>query len=126
MKWGEYLSSSAIFHSFGKDRILSTGFVSALLLNGVSWALLIWQTEDLYSLKALHYNIYFGIDWLGPWYQVFIVPLTALVFLAIDYYLSWFYYEQYRLLSYLFAAAGTFVQLLCLIASSLIVWINLV
>lgn len=55
-------------------------------------------------LTVLHYNVYFGVDLLGAWWQVYILPGVALVFVALNTVLAYYLYtkKQERIAAYLF------------------------
>lgn len=53
---------------------LSVGFVA------VSVALLLWRLfPEIYGKQVipLHYNIHYGVDWTGAWWQIFVYPATG-------------------------------------------------
>lgn len=54
-----------------RERIL---IVMAGVLNLGLWVFLSWKLRQLPATIPLHYNIYFGIDLIGPWYQLFVLP----------------------------------------------------
>ena len=55
-------------------------------------------------LTVLHYNVYFGVDLLGAWWQVYILPGVAWVFVALNTVLAYYLYtkNQERIAAYLF------------------------
>jgi len=73
----------------------------------------------------LHYNIYWGIDLFGQWYQSLILPILGLAILVINFILAIFLYSQKIMASYFFTISSVFVQLFLLIASILIILINI-
>jgi hypothetical protein len=60
----------------------------------------------------LHYNVYFGVDAIGNWKNLFFMPLLAAGLLFLNLVLSRFFYYKERLLSYLFAGTALLLQLL--------------
>lgn len=53
---------------------LSLGFVV------VSVGLLLWRLfPDIYGKEVipLHYNIHYGVDWTGVWWQIFVYPAAG-------------------------------------------------
>lgn len=73
----------------------------------------------------LHYNIYFGIDQFGPWYYVFFVPSLGLVLLLVNLIFETVYFRKEQVLSYFFALATLFSEIVLLVAVVLIVLLNL-
>lgn len=64
------------------------------------FAFLLRPTE---ALTVLHYNVYFGVDLLGAWWQTFILPGIALIFVGMNLALAYrFYTKQHeRIAAYL-------------------------
>lgn len=48
------------------------------------------------SLTVLHYNVYFGVDLLGSWWQPIIFPGVAFVFVFTNLLLSYRFYTRQR------------------------------
>lgn len=106
---------------FLKDRLLVFLFGLALLVNlGCAW-LLYSKFHALSEFVPLHYNIYFGIDLFGPWYQIMVMPLSGLVFLLVNTTLSIILYVRVKLVSYLLMVTLVLCELVLLAAGWLIV-----
>ena len=96
-----------------------------LLLNVGLWLFLIWQVEKFSPLIPLHYNIYFGIDLLGPWYQIFLLPILGLAIFLFNLFLGIIFFKpERRLISYFLVGAATLVQLIILLAGLVIAILN--
>ncbi len=70
-----------------KDRWDLFGLVSGgigVLLLALSWALLLWKVPYTDGQVLLHYNIYFGVDLVGPWKQLLWMPLSGSVILLLN------------------------------------------
>lgn len=52
-------------------------------------------TEQIF----LHYNIIFGVDLVGNWWQIFYLPAGGLLALLVNYFFSWYSYGTDRLLA---------------------------
>jgi len=88
------------FRDFITDRIVLVTVSLALILTGlVSW-LLYTKFHQQTEFVPLHYNIYFGIDLYGPWYQILTLPATGLGLLFINFILSFILYKRVKLFSY--------------------------
>ncbi|MEK7632572.1 MAG: hypothetical protein AAB473_02155 [Patescibacteria group bacterium] len=60
---------------------LSVAFVA------LSVALLLWRLfPDIYGKEVipLHYNIHYGVDWTGMWWQIFVYPATGALVCAVN------------------------------------------
>jgi hypothetical protein len=74
---------------------------------------------------VLHYNVYFGVDIIGDWWQVFLLPSIGLVFMLVNGILSYALYKRYeRIAAYLFLLTAFLVQVSIVIASVSISIIN--
>lgn len=112
------------FKIFLRDKTITLVFLFAVFINSIIWfnLLRIPKTDEI---LPLHYNIYFGIDYMGGWYSLFIVPLFGLFVLLFNFSLSLFLYFNNKFLSYSLSLVALFVQIILLIASFAVVWINI-
>lgn len=60
----------------------------------------------------LHYNVYFGIDFIGNPMQLYWLPLSALVLTAMNVVLAISIWRRDRILSYVLAAGALVVTVL--------------
>ena len=73
----------------------------------------------------LHYNVYFGVDNLGDWRQVFILPVLGLILFAINFSLAiHFYGQKERIASHILLMATLMLQLSLLVAAVSVIIIN--
>lgn len=118
-------SKLGLFSSYHRDRFVIINFLFSLLINIGLWFLLIWQSNNFAELISLHYNIYFGIDLLGPWYRIFLLPSFGLIFLVINFFLGLALYNREKIFSYFLAGTTSLVQIIFILATFFIVLINL-
>lgn len=111
--------------TFFQDKIIRVNLFFSLILNIALWGFLAWQVKDFPELIPLHYNIYFGIDLLGPWYQIFLLPTIGLVIFIINFFLGTIFFLKEKIISYFLAGASSLIQILLLIAGLAIVFLNL-
>ncbi len=110
-----------------KDWFFRLLFFFSLGVNLFIWFFLY---SEFYSLRGtgenfpLHYNIYFGIDFIGSWYQIFIMPLVGTFFIFINFILADAIYLKDKITSYFLTGAGAFIQILILLAAYSVVMIN--
>ena len=110
--------------NFLKPKARLVAFLIALLLNLISWALLVWQEFRLAGDVILHYTIYFGVDRFGPAWQIFYVPLVGLVVLLINFFLSYKLREQ-PLLVLTLLYSTVFMESLLVIMTVLLLLVNI-
>lgn len=108
-----------------RDKIIIINLILSLLINLVLWAVLIFNFWLLPEYIVLRYNIYFGINSLGPWYIIFLLPLFGVLVLAINYWLSFYFYLKEKILSYFLSFAAFIFNLLMLLAGWLLILVNL-
>lgn len=112
------------FKFFIKDRLMVFLLLAGILINTIIWANL-FRIKMVDGMIPLHYNIYFGIDYMGEWHNIFIVPLLGLIILIFNFLLSLFLYFKDKFISYILSIVASFVQIILLLASLAMVWINI-
>lgn len=100
-----------------------------LLLIGVAnlanWAALNIFIQPVDLPIILHYNVYFGVDMLGDWKNLFLLPAVGLILFFINFFLSlYFYRRKERIASYLLLIATLMIQLSLIVASASAIIIN--
>lgn len=96
-------------------------FVATLILP-------LWRLVPLAKETAfipLHYNIYFGVDRFGPWYEVFLLPTLALLFLILNVTQQTFFLKTEKILTQFFAFSTFIIELTLLVAMVLIILLNI-
>ena len=107
-----------------KDRWIAVPFGAA----GVFIILIFWfvlskikpATEDLF----LHYNIIFGVDLIGAWWKLYLIPGAALVGGFANLAISYFLYRNNGFMARFIAFATFTLELFLLIAANLIIGLN--
>jgi len=112
--WRGYWSDPAIFFSL----------LLAFLANAGIWIALRWVVQPTDQPIILHYNVYFGVDSIGEWGNIFMMPAMAAGLLAVNLFLSRFFYYKERLVSYLFASMAFLMQLLMIVGVASVIIIN--
>jgi hypothetical protein len=111
------------------DRIVWWSFfVIAPFINILSFVLILWKILPLRSSRdafALHYNVYFGIDSIGSWYQMFFLSALALIFTIINLIIASVSYNASRTLAYFAIGITLFLQVLVFAATIFTVLLNL-
>jgi hypothetical protein len=103
--------------------ILFFGVVS-LFVNVFIWIWLLWQIGPSPDPIFLHYNILFGVDYIGEWWRVLFLPIFGLLILLVNFLLGWLLFGRDKLLAYLLNAGALFCQLFLLVAACLLVFLN--
>jgi len=112
------------WHGYWTDPVIFFSLVLAIISNLGMWVVT-WQlVEPASRPMILHYNVYFGVDAIGDWKNIFLMPTLALVILLVNTILSRFFYYKEKLIAYLFAGMAFLVQLLMAVGLGSIILIN--
>lgn len=96
----------------------------SLALNLGSWVWLLWQIGPREELIFLHYNILFGVDLIGPWYQILYIPIFGLGILLVNALLGWILFNRDKFAAHLLLAGSVICQVFLLIGSAILVFLN--
>lgn len=112
------------WHGFWTDPAIFFSLILAVLANLGMWiaAWIIVKPTD--QPVILHYNVYFGVDAIGDWRNIFLMPAFAVVILAINTVLSRFLYYKEKMAAYLFAGMALVIQLLMAVGLGSVILIN--
>ena len=108
-----------------KSHIVIWLLILSLAANLADWAILkIWVKPVDFPI-ILHYNVYFGVDLVGGYRQVYVLPLIGFVLFLINSTLSlYFYGQKERIASYILLMAVLMIQLSLIVASVSVILIN--
>jgi len=110
---------------FFKSQVVVWLLVLSAVVNLANWIILKIFVKPVDFQIILHYNVYFGVDDLGSWQQVFILPLMGLILFIINLALSiYFYRNKERIASHLLLLATLMLQLSLIVASASVIVIN--
>ena len=90
--------------------------IVGLIINSIAWSIIYFKIRPTAEVIPLHYNVFYGVDYAGPGYYAYVIPLVGLLILIIN---SIFF--QFAKKSELFAArilvsVGSIVQIFILVA----------
>lgn len=118
------------FKSFFAQEFFHSGltqwvFVGSFILNAVNWGLIAFFIRPVDFPLILHYNVYFGVDVIGFWWQVYFLPLIGLMILLVNAFLGYHFYSQKeRSVAHLLMLATFISQIAVTIATTCIIMIN--
>lgn len=101
-----------------------TNFSLSLVLWFFSFAWLYFKIEPQVEPVALRYTVYFGIDLIGPWWYVYLIPLIGLIILTINFTGAYLIYLNTKILAHLIILTTAVIQVLLVILSILIHLLN--
>lgn len=109
---------------------LGNAFIKNFLLGAtflliVGWGMLIYFIRPRETPLILHYNVYFGVDLLGTWWQAYVLQGVATLLFFLHTALGYsFYKKKDRFAAYILLLATNFILFGVTIASASIAFIN--
>ncbi len=114
-----------ISQDFFKNSIIHWFIIISFLLNFICWGVLLFFIRPVDFPIILHYNVYFGVDMIGDWWQAYFLPLITLIITLINTVLAYFFYKnKERIISYILLLASLLSQVGGAIAIGSIIRIN--
>ncbi len=108
-----------------KNAIIFWLLILTLIANLANWLILKLLIQPVGFPIILHYNVYFGVDLKGSYWQVFSIPLVGLFLFLINTILAIYSYKKgERIVSYLLLMATLMMQINLMIYSLSIILIN--
>lgn len=99
--------------------------IGALFLNVLNWVLIAFFNRPVDFPIILHYNVYFGVDVIGAWWQVYSLPAIGLAILLVNTTLGYsFYCQKERIIAHLLMLGTFIVQIIMTIAVASLLTIN--
>lgn len=114
-----------VFKSYWKNKIIMNIFVLSCLANISLWIFLFKNQKHSELPIILHYNLFFGVDYLGGYNEIYLIPLTGALIIVINLLLGYWLYEKERLASYFLVFNIFLTQLFLFLAGYLLVKVNL-
>lgn len=116
-----FFSKKITFLFFLKQRWHLIILLSSLMLNLITWLWLWWRVKSTEELIPLSYNIYFGIDFLGDWWQIFLGPIFGLLVILINYFLAYFIFLVNKFISHWLIVLTLIIQIFILVYDMILV-----
>ncbi len=110
---------------FFRNSVVHWMLIASILLNLGCWGVLLFFVRPVDFPIILHYNVYFGVDIIGIWWQAYFFPLISLAIMLINTVLAYFAFSsQERIISYVLLLSALLVQIGALIVAASIILIN--
>ena len=100
----------------------------SLLFLALILILLLWRLRPVVSgrdLIPLHYNVYVGVDRVGPWTRLLWIPGFGLLVLILNILCASWWYGREKMLSTFFIVGTPVIEFALLVATLLILLVNL-
>jgi len=110
---------------FFRNALIQWVTIGALIINALNWGFIAFFIRPVDFPIILHYNVYFGVDVIGSWWQVYFLPLIGLLILSVNTFLGFLFYQQKeRIVAHLLVLATFIVQICITIAVASLLIIN--
>lgn len=103
-----------------RDDIFQLGIIINLMINIGLWYLLWKRVQPSHEPITLQYNIYFGINYIGEWYKIYMIPIIGLCIFLLNYIQAYYIYQKDALASYFLMVSSVIVHGLLLLSAHLI------
>lgn len=110
---------------FFLNSIVHWVLIASLILNASSFGAIAFFIRPVDFPIILHYNVHFGVDVIGTWWQAYFLPSIALVIFSVNVILSRFFYKNgERIIAHMLLLALLMVQIGIAVSVGSIVMIN--
>ena len=93
----------------------------AVLANGANWVFIALFLQPKLDPIPIHYNIYFGIDLVGPWWYFFFYPAVGTAVIFCNVILSMILSKRESFAGHILVFTNLAVQIMLLLAGYLAV-----
>lgn len=99
--------------------------ILSLAVNLIEWIILKIFVRPVDFPIIIHYNVFFGVDMMGDYKLLFILPLIGFALFLINFFLSvYFYRHKERIASYLLLMTALMIQLSLFVSTLSAIIIN--
>ena len=109
---------------FCKNKIIAINFVVTGIITCGNLLFLYFKSPRGEDQTSLHYNVFFGIDFLDDPIKIFNIILFSVFIVFINFLLAYILYSKERLISYFLVNMATIITIFLLAHSFLIIKIN--
>lgn len=118
-------SKSSFAEGYFQSYVVIWLLALSVIANISNWVVLKLFIKPVDFPIILHYNVYFGVDMVGSWKQVYFLPALGIGLFLVNAALSvYFYRQKERIASYLLLLATLMIQLSLIVASVSVIIIN--
>lgn len=107
-----------------KNKIIRWSLIFSIIFNILLWILFYFRIPIQIEPIILRYNIYVGINLIGPWQNVFYFPLAGLLIIILNFILAKWVYKKDRLPANFLVITALISQIILLVLGVLLVMMN--
>lgn len=113
-----------LLRPYWKDSLITTIIFFSIISNLSIWIFLLNnKIEGNYPI-ILHYNLIFGVDYLGNYEKVFLLPAVGAIIFIFNTLLGYYVYAKEKLASYFLQFNALIIQIFLFFAAYLIIKVN--
>lgn len=109
---------------FLKDRYIASSLVVSAVLLAIAWWATVTRVHPNADQVYLHYSIIFGIDLLGEWWKLWLVPVGATSLLVFNLVVSYAAYGRDKAVGRLISVLTICLEVFLLTGLLLIIGLN--
>lgn len=109
---------------YWKDGMITTIIFFSITVNLFMWIFLLNNKIEGNFPVILHYNLLFGLDYLGNYSKVFLIPTIGVIIFVFNTFLGYDVYTKEKLASYLLQFNALIIQVFLFFAGYLIIRVN--
>lgn len=113
--------------NLGKHRVFQFSFIISVIciIGAIVLPIFLLPPETFQSRSVLlHYNVYYGVDLIGMWYRLFLLPLFGIFFLVGNLLFQSHVYKHDYVLSFIIAVTTALIEIGIFAASLFLIFIN--
>jgi len=110
---------------FFQSGMIQWSLIGSIIVSLANLGVIIYFMRPVDFPVVLHYNVYFGVDMVGKWWQAYFLPCIGFGVLAVNTTLGYVFYKQKeRIVAHLLLLAALVVQCAVSVAVASIIMIN--
>ncbi len=100
---------------FYKDKLILALSIFSLGFIVATWLQFLWNKVEPSPITVLHYNIYAGIDIIGQWYWLYLIPGIVAALSLINFLLAIWFWARQQVWSYLLLVTTLLINIMIFI-----------
>lgn len=108
---------------FLRDKLVMSSLSVAVLINVALWVYLLLAVKSAENI-FLHYTIHFGVDLVGSFTNLLMLPLLGLALILLNFTIAYFLYDNLKRLGLLMAVATPVIQVFLLVEGFFLAFLN--
>lgn len=110
--------------SYWHDRKILRILIASGILNLALWAYLLANKIEGNFPIILHYNLFFGVDSVGDYGKIFLLPLIGFLVFFLNSFLGQYFYKIEKLAACLLTVNIFIVQIFLMLSGYLVIRVN--